>query len=63
MCYPHFDYLLGESMNHAQLRAQQEAQERQARIYMEALRNWRPSQPQRKTQSGVPAIPLKKGSE
>lgn len=58
MCDPRFDYRFA-----AQSRAQQEDHERQARQYMEALRNWRPIQPQRKTSSGVPAIPLKKDSE
>lgn len=64
MSCPQFDYRLkGEPLTWEHVKARQVEEERQARKHMEDLLNWRPHHWQRKTQSGVPAIPLKRGSE
>jgi len=59
MAYPQFDYRLGEPLTWKDVKARQVAELNRERECMEALLNWRPSEPRRKTQSGVPAIPLK----
>lgn len=59
MAYPQFDYRLGEPLTWEDVKAREVAKLNRERERMEALLNWRPSEPKRKTQSGVPVIPLK----
>lgn len=59
MSYPQFDYKLGAPLTWEDVKARQAAGLIRDKEHMEALLNWRPSEPRRKTQSGVLAIPLK----
>lgn len=60
MAYPQFDYRLGAPVTWEDVKAEQVAELNRERKRMEAMLNWRPLEPKRKTQSGVPAIPLEK---
>lgn len=57
--YPQFDYILGAPLTLGDMKAQEVAELNREQARMEALLNYRPPSPQRKTPSGVPAIPLK----
>jgi len=59
MAYPQFDYRLGDPLTWEDVKARQVYGLIRDKEHMEALLNWRPSEPKRKTQSGVPVIPLK----